>query len=1276
MSIPDTKYIKAQYKIAVLEKNGMAFQSFFEDFMLALYPDEFEKVKPYGREGDKKNDGFRKEKGIYYQVYAPEKPEDKFPDAIRKMTKDFKGLYDYWKDKFPIKEFYFVYNDKNLGQAPDFFAALKELRDEYPGITFDVLTPDKFKDDVVSLPKEKLADIGFDVDSRNIVEYMNSRFEDVEVFLDRCSYDFAQESLNSLQPLVEQEDNPSVNLKYGLLGARLLSNLDDKSGAEEKYLSLSKQFPKDTQAFLYLAEHYLDKGDYEKNESYLKKAEDIAPDNWLLKIEKVVRALRKNDKIDLSAIDESSFPTDKRPKSIFYRVYAHFFMKDENPEKANEFIEKAISYNPDRFANYTTKINLLASSFHGRKFDDISPEECEELISEAKKYLKQFDEWKTTDLKYKIPLLMIQINPLFLTNQNKKGAEIAKEAFPLCLQVKFDADIERFLAKMLSFDMPNKDFDKLLDYLRPDGIQITDSLEKALIYQFLRREELLNKGKAFFESKNCKGALSFIEAIEKNDSKMALDYIGDDMFFMIEMTGALNRYLDILQAILKAIPDRDDLNKDKLWVRYYYENGDVDKAFKIMKKLDLSKSTYFEYELFSQIAHDKQAWDLQIIILNQFLSLAKKPKKIAEIKLALFSASFNLKNYPDAIALGKELLEDKDAQSSMNEKNREILLEQTLFALLERREEKEAFKLLSKYHDLAHSFDFKADVEAEIHIRLKDADKALSAIVEGVCTLGHPTEEQYCRLFFPFVQIGNMKKELLENEPEISEGSFVKIKGTDRWYSIGDENELDTIKIDSSDGKFKLFVGKKIGEEIKFEADKYTSSKEPRVVESILSIGGYISWKSHNAFQSLCKSDPGKYGILIETPEDENGKVDLTNVLNFFKDKHEEESDFFDLYCSKNIPLAFLAVNQGGLLRAIGKICQENKGFIRFSSGLKDDDDKQKLIAEKILKGELTFLDATSALFLAEKGLLEKVLSHIPNLKIPQSVISFLFKTSEKFDLSDGNRGVISYAQGQIVARELDEGKTQTAHNNLRKSIELLESDKEAIVPLSPASKVDCLSETKVPAELVDACILAQRDTGVILTEDYLYLQANTLETKKDAPDHCSSLALIKLMVEKGLLPFDDFIDYFGYLSSYRCRFLTLSVDDLMEAVLPTEAGITVLKQKNIRKFNIELVLSEKYGIPTNTAILVMVNFLSRILRDNSITVEAADKIFIEIIPRFLNGRGTAKRMVGELLMRVCKEHMENLDKKEVVATLSQGRVGKFKRLAEQVAILSMDSLL
>ena len=61
-----------QFKLKIHEANGQAFEDIFTVIMNYAEPD-FQSIKPWGNIGDRKNDGYIKSKGIFFQVFSPER---------------------------------------------------------------------------------------------------------------------------------------------------------------------------------------------------------------------------------------------------------------------------------------------------------------------------------------------------------------------------------------------------------------------------------------------------------------------------------------------------------------------------------------------------------------------------------------------------------------------------------------------------------------------------------------------------------------------------------------------------------------------------------------------------------------------------------------------------------------------------------------------------------------------------------------------------------------------------------------------------------------------------------------------------------------------------------------------------------------------------------------------------------------------------------------------------------------------------------------------------
>ncbi len=111
----------------IFKANGQAFENLFTEIMTYAEPN-FRKIKAWGNIGDRKNDGYVEDKGIYFQVYAPEEIKNSYPDVVKKINSDFKGLLKKWS---LVNEFYFVVNDKYNGVNADAEQTLTALKNKY-----------------------------------------------------------------------------------------------------------------------------------------------------------------------------------------------------------------------------------------------------------------------------------------------------------------------------------------------------------------------------------------------------------------------------------------------------------------------------------------------------------------------------------------------------------------------------------------------------------------------------------------------------------------------------------------------------------------------------------------------------------------------------------------------------------------------------------------------------------------------------------------------------------------------------------------------------------------------------------------------------------------------------------------------------------------------------------------------------------------------------------------------------------------------------------------
>lgn len=190
------KYTRAYYEL-VFERNflrckGTEFQNSFGDLLEKRFPNgDFIRVRPWGRAGDRKNDGYLKSQKTLFGVYAPnEMTESK---AITKIDQDFYGALPHWKEHFDT--WTFVHNDRE-GLGPGITKKLLDLDQEHNEISVNSWGYQDLRRLLFELPEEDIAALLGPAPSQS--DFLQVGFSDLQVVLDFIS---------------RQEPSPTPDLK-------------------------------------------------------------------------------------------------------------------------------------------------------------------------------------------------------------------------------------------------------------------------------------------------------------------------------------------------------------------------------------------------------------------------------------------------------------------------------------------------------------------------------------------------------------------------------------------------------------------------------------------------------------------------------------------------------------------------------------------------------------------------------------------------------------------------------------------------------------------------------------------------------------------------------------------------------------------------------------------------------------------------------------------------------------------------------------------------------
>ena len=129
------KYVAfLEIRSKILQSDGQKFEDLFVSIM-ECYDKGFKPVKPQGRIGDKKNDGFISNNNEYFQVYGPEDIGNSIDYAIAKIKEDSEGLVNNWPK---VEIVNYVVNDKYKGVYPTVFEKINKLKEAVNEISNDL----------------------------------------------------------------------------------------------------------------------------------------------------------------------------------------------------------------------------------------------------------------------------------------------------------------------------------------------------------------------------------------------------------------------------------------------------------------------------------------------------------------------------------------------------------------------------------------------------------------------------------------------------------------------------------------------------------------------------------------------------------------------------------------------------------------------------------------------------------------------------------------------------------------------------------------------------------------------------------------------------------------------------------------------------------------------------------------------------------------------------------------------------------------------------------
>lgn len=1263
MKALDSHYLELQFMERVFKLTGNQFQTFFENIFTRKYED-FERIRTYGNRGDGGNDGYNRAGGIYYQVYSPLNPETKDAEAAQKMRVDFEKLYEKWNHLTPIQEFNFLFNDNYTGISIVLAEMLSALEKDYPGISFKIITSEKLQRIFMSLDEASLLALNFNIDTRQALELATSILDRAAIEIERESIGVSRQLLQSCDKLLSSIDSEDAVIRSTILSVKC-DQKEEKWGLAESALEkLYSMYPESLQVLIALGELKLALDKYDENLSYLNAAIAIEESNAELKLAILSRKVHLHEQVDKDDDFEKELASTPRMLSSYFRLISLLNFHDGDIETAKLSISQAIQLNPNRFDNYRLELEYNFMEAKGLKEKDLQQVELGKIEVSLNELIENFGGRELLPARTLVYTGRLQADILYLTGEAEKFQEVAFQILLDCQDCYLNKGIEFVLMHIMAGGKVHVEtLTALCEYVVNSKSEIGIELSKALVLQFSLNGILYEQGEEFFRTMKCSSIIELIERHRANDAEYLKDFVKSDPEFAVAFLGSAKKYSKEIEDLIDAI-EIDEITKEKLKFHLLCESGDLAAAFDIAKTISIDRVGLFEIDHFLEVANKSDAWDLELDLIARVIDIKGNGIPV-RFRVSQFNALLKSGKHSEAISIGKDILAMDSSDELLSLNNKKYIFEHVMSACYEKSKYDVSFvdtarELIEVYGERYSGFNTKIGYLPGILCKIGKHEDALVSISNAIVEERGLTQNEYARLFFMVcIEIGNhidFKGYELES---IEAGCFVKMDGDCQWYRVGGEAPLDAVHITPDSHLYQNILDKKPGDSISFISE-IEGAEIYESISEVLSLKGYIVMKVRQAFQKLAPKEllPGVHQFTIK---EQGGRIDEKHLVQTLESLSSSNDAIFSEYKKSVIPFAFLAVNEGGFIGAIGKILGEQAGYINFSDGSLNDYASQVEKAKELLASEkLVYLDGTSAAFLAEFSIFRKVVSQLPGLKIPQSVVGLLSSLAERFTPTADSPGMISVRKGAIVYSETDSARLERVKSAFLAAINECEDNPGLTVLLSNANKSDDTLENGLPPEFVDASILARRNDGYLITDDQIYLRAAEIVLSYEKIDHISSLALIRAMYELGLISFSNYLEYFGFVSTYRFRFLSISPADITKAILG-DGLIQDFRPENLDHFNFPYTLSVEYGVSADELVRVLSNVLFGFLIDDSIPEEIYGRIVLEIMSRLPSD--TTKLDVLNLIIKNCEESAKNNQQAATIKTNPEGVRSKLVRL-------------
>lgn len=1076
------------------------------------------------------------------------------------------------------------------------------------------------------------------------IEILESLLASCKEVLDRNLLQEAGALLSVMELSLLDWTNPELKCEADTLEAILLARTEEIPEAKRRLLRIIKAHPNAINPmleYIELCEGFPEPADESEHIEVLARELDSAhPRLQLLALARTYERGEVDDQEPTSCRFNEDIRLKSRlicQQSLFCDLKGDYQERDKLVQQWEEHLPT--SPRPHFFRALYSTLDTLRVTPDKSKLDQavaLSSAECERIRVKDPLALRDQINWRMHDMKMSLASSQI----------GREVGDVRRLSCEICnliAQCYFGRFVDNILSELLAMIVISREqWIAITGQLQESSVKPSEETTELLFSQALQYDDIQDDLIRFTEKAGAESLSELLQFMKNRQAQEAAAFLNERHRPRLS--------LNVIHAIrdprfrlqmLEYMEVDDEYESILLYARIetLASCGRDDAALELLSSLPLEVVGAPALDQLAKLAFKNERWALFIPPARRLSRLPISSELGAQLNAQLAFAFYKQGDDSNCIMHAEHALAERER---LSEHNSQVVLHVLGQAYLLKGHVDKACHAYLKYGDITRTFGLLLE-EAELLLKSNLGDRysrALGAVVAAFKLAGTYDDNTFLSAFMLLVELGNANAMELKNEEIVEDGLFVKVEGfKDGWFYIGsDDAGMGATCVPKGTANYDALIRRAVAESIEWPAEKFSGERNEHKVVNIRKLPAYLSQRAHEAMENKARIGGAPIWSIRMLKED--GSLDAENIRRFYEEQFRSNSEFFDSYVSSIIPFAFLCRMEGSLAQAIGKIAQEQRGFIHCNNGTSADLDGQRDTAHASLNGQPCSIDGLAALVLAESGLFESVISALPVVHVSTSVIRLLRETAGALEVSASNQGRASFVRGALRYHPVDKSANADLRYKLLAAADLLDTLPTKTITNNYSKSGDAEGiDHIVPEYFVDPFRIAQSKGAALLTDDAFLIQAYSALGETSLPSNMSSLSLVRVLVDTKTISWDKYIDYFSLLSSYRYRLLPISSAELRNAVFPpSPRGLVLFQPKNLFKLNLKLVLSREYGVDEDVLVKILSQFFLTLIIDDSVTDLMANELFKVTLVETLDNRN--KRLVGRAILQICAHNI------------------------------------